>query len=68
MFKVTAARFNTNLRMVGIWSKPSKEVIEEGTVTAFKRQLDRYIKRKALEGYDQTRANRLALIGHLGQI
>lgn len=37
--------------MVDIWTEPPDEVVEAGTVTAFKILLDRYVERKGLVGF-----------------
>lgn len=48
-FSVRGERFNGNLR--GQLFGYLEEVVEAGTITTFKRHWDRYVDRKALEGY-----------------
>lgn len=58
-FKLRGERINGKLRssnlftqrMVHMWNELLEEVVEAGTLTTFKRHLDRYLDRKGLEGY-----------------
>ena len=50
-----------------MWDELLEEVVEAGTLTTFKRHLDRYMDRKGLEGYGPNQANGVSLDGLFGR-